>query len=215
VPTTIPQRPCSRRPVWIVVVIGLPLAILVGGCLNSPRVAPDPVKRPVRAPVADIPVSWRPAKPPRKWKSIVLHHTATEAGSVKSIHAEHLKRTTNGKPWLGIGYHFVIGNGKGMADGAVEATFRWRDQLHGAHAGNQVQNQHGIGIALVGHFDRQPPSPAQLASLRRLVSHLKTAHAIPATGLIGHGEIKKTACPGKLFPLATLKKEFAGGKVTP
>jgi len=215
VPTTIPRRPYSRRPAWVVVIIGLPLAILVGGCLDSPRVAPDLVGRPVRAPVADIPVSWRPAKPPRKWKSIVLHHTATEAGSVKSIHAEHLKRTTNGKPWLGIGYHFVIGNGKGMADGAVEATFRWRDQLHGAHAGKQVQNQHGIGIALVGHFDRQPPSPAQLASLRRLVSHLKTTHAIPATGLIGHGEIKKTACPGKLFPLAKLKREFAGGKVTP
>ena len=208
--TSIPQSPFSRRPAWSVAVIGLPLAILIGGCLGSPRVTSDSINRPAPTAVAGFPASWQPAKPLRKWKSIVLHHTATEAGSVKSIHAAHRKRITNGKPWLGIGYHFVIGNGKGMADGAVEATFRWRDQLHGAHAGKQAQHQHGIGIALLGHFDKQPPSPAQLASLRRLVFHLKTAHAIPTTGLIGHGEIKKTACPGKLFPLATLKKEFAG-----
>ena len=145
----------------------------------------------------------------------MLHHTATETGSVESIHADHRRRTTRGKPWLGIGYHFVIGNGKGMPDGAVEPTFRWRDQLHGAHAGHQGYNQHGIGIALIGHFDRQPPTPAQLASLRRLIAHLRTAHRIPASGLVGHGDIKSTACPGRLFPLATLKREFAGGSVTP
>ena len=207
---TIPQSPFSRRPAWSVAGSGLPLASLIGGCLAAPRVTSDSSNRPAPTAVAGFPASWQPAKPLRKWKSIVLHHTATEAGSVKSIHAAHRKRITNGKPWLGIGYHFVIGNGKGMADGAVEATFRWRDQLHGAHAGKQAQNQHGIGIALSGHFDKQPPSPAQLASLRRLIFHLKTAHAIPTTGLIGHGEVKKTACPGNLFPLSTLKKEFAG-----
>jgi len=218
-----PRHPIWWRPLCIVVALGVPLAVLAAGCLNSPRVPADsgsgPIPRPVTQPRIDpnsiIPSSWRPSKTPREWKTIVLHHTATEAGSVESIHASHLKRTTRGEPWLGIGYHFVIGNGKGMPDGAVEGTFRWRDQLHGAHAGHQAHNQHGIGIALIGHFDKQPPTPAQLASLRRLITHLKTAHSIPAASLLGHGDIKPTACPGKLFPLATLKQEFRSGRVTP
>jgi hypothetical protein len=220
---SVPRHPSWWRPLCLVVALGMPLAVLAAGCLNSPRVPADtgsgPIRRPVTVPRIEpasiIPLSWRPSKTAREWKSIVLHHTATEAGSVESIHANHLKRTTRGQPWLGIGYHFVIGNGKGMPDGAVKPTFRWRDQLHGAHAGHQAHNQHGIGIALIGHFDKHPPTPKQLASLRRLIAHLKTTHSIPAAGLLGHGDIKSTACPGKLFPLATLKREFRGGSVTP
>ena len=94
--TSIPQSPFSRRPAWSVAVIGLPLAILIGGCLGSPRVTSDSINRPAPTAVAGFPASWQPAKPLRKWKSIVLHHTATEAGSVKSIHAAHRKRITNG-----------------------------------------------------------------------------------------------------------------------
>lgn len=213
-----PQHPRWWRPVWTVVAIGLALAVLAAGCLNSQRVPADTASRslvmPARDETTNIPPSWRPSKTTRVWNSIVLHHTATEAGSVESIHANHRKRTTDGKPWMGIGYHFVIGNGKGMLDGAVEPTFRWHDQLHGAHAGDRAHNQHGIGVALIGHFDKQPPTPAQLASLRRLIIHLKSAHRIPVGGLVGHGDIKSTACPGRLFPLATLKKEFAASSIT-
>jgi len=214
-----PRRPRWWRPVWAVAAAALLLSALAVGCLNSLRVPADtargPLVKPTRVTTTNIPSPWRPSKTARVWNSIVLHHTATEAGSIKSIDANHRKRTTRGKPWLGIGYHFVIGNGKGMPDGAVEPTFRWNDQLHGAHAGHQVHNQHGIGIALIGHFDRQPPTPAQLASLRQLIAHLRIAHRIPAGGLVGHGDIKSTACPGKLFPLATLKREFAAGGLTP
>ena len=35
---------------------------------------------------------WQPQAKSREWKSIVLHHSATEVGSVESIHAEHLQR---------------------------------------------------------------------------------------------------------------------------
>src|SRR5262245_25118700 len=54
---------------------------------------------------------WQPAVPARNWKYIVIHHTATGSGSVESIHESHLKnKDKSGNPWLGIGYHFVIGN---------------------------------------------------------------------------------------------------------
>ena len=46
------------------------------------------------------------------WKSIVIHHSATNAGSVKGFHRYHTQQG-----WGGIAYHYVIGNGKGMKDG--------------------------------------------------------------------------------------------------
>src|SRR5262249_33711619 len=85
------------------------------------------------APRAEPPLmqTFKPEAAPREWKYIVLHHTATDSGDVQSIHEAHLQnKDKNGKPWLGIGYHFVIGNGSGMGDGAIEPTFRWKEQMH-------------------------------------------------------------------------------------
>jgi N-acetyl-anhydromuramyl-L-alanine amidase AmpD len=141
----------------------------------------------------------------------VIHHTASEAGSVESIHEAHIRRKDkDGNPWLGIGYHFVIGNGNGMGDGEIESTFRWKQQMHGAHAGDEQHNQHGIGISLVGNFDKHPPTTAQLASVKRLVSTLKIAYGISSGNVIGHAEIKATACPGKYFPMAEVSQGVRG-----
>lgn len=146
---------------------------------------------------------WKPKVAERDWRYIVIHHTATSRGSVESIHETHLARKdANGNPWLGIGYHFVIGNGNGMTDGEIEATFRWRQQLHGAHAGVGDYNNQGIGIALVGNFDQGPPTRAQLAAVKRLVATLKSDYGIAAENVVGHSDIRATACPGRYFPLA-------------
>lgn len=172
--------------------------------------APDIVRRelpsrpptPVTPPVAEL-NPWKPTVEEREWNYIVLHHTASDAGSVESIHEAHLKRKDSaGNPWLGIGYHFVIGNGNGMGDGDIEPTFRWKQQLHGAHAGAGEYNQHGIGIVLVGNFQETSPSPAQLAAVKRLVGILKADYGVRSENVIGHGDVKATACPGRYFPLA-------------
>ena len=145
---------------------------------------------------------WKPSVPARNWKYIVIHHTATSRGSVESIHQTHrTRRDASGNRWIGIGYHFVIGNGDGMADGAIEPTFRWQQQLHGAHAGEGDYNDQGIGIALVGNFDEGPPSAAQLAAVKRLVGVLKVNYRITADNVGDHSEVKATACPGKFFPM--------------
>lgn len=138
--------------------------------------------------------------PSRAWKSIVLHHSATETGSVDSIHAQHiLRKDADGRPWLGIGYHFVIGNGHGMPDGEVQSTFRWRDQLDGAHAGELNHNKNGIGICLVGDFNREPPTDAQQKSLEQLLAQLQQKFQIADKAVIHHSAIKATECPGKYF----------------
>lgn len=153
------------------------------------------------SPPAVIENPWRPQVAARDWQHIVIHHTATDSGSVERIHESHLK-----KGWLGIGYHFLIGNGKGMSDGSIEPTFRWRQQLHGAHAGKDEYNQKGIGICLVGNFEEKPPSTAQLTEVKRLVAVLRDEYSIPASRVIGHRDVKATACPGQHFPLAEVSQ---------
>ncbi len=150
---------------------------------------------------------WLAAVPESVWQYIVVHHTATGSGSVESIHAEHRRRKdADGNPWLGIGYHFVIGNGKGMKDGAVESTFRWDEQLHGAHSGDALFNARGIGICLIGNFEQAPPTKEQMQSVRTLIAVLATRHQIPRERIIGHAAVKATACPGKHFPLNELRQ---------
>ena len=150
---------------------------------------------------------WKPDVEEREWKYIVLHHTAADRGSVESIHETHLQRKDkNGNSWLGIGYHFVIGNGNGMGDGEVQPTFRWREQLHGAHAGNREYNQLGIGITLVGNFEKSPPTEAQMSSVIQLVAQLKKEYGISEDQIFGHADVKATACPGKYFPLEEIRK---------
>ena len=145
------------------------------------------------------PNPWKPdvGTADREWRHIVIHHTASSGGSVPAIHEAHLE-----KGWDGIGYHFVIGNGNGMGDGVIEPTYRWREQMHGAHAGKTEYNQHGIGICLVGNFQETHPSSAQLASVKRLVATLKHEYKVPSENVIAHKDVKATACPGKNFPLA-------------
>lgn len=137
----------------------------------------------------------------RPWQSIVVHHSATAGGDVASIDAVHRgKRDAAGKAWLGIGYHFVIGNGQKMADGQVEPTFRWTQQLAGAHAGSDQQNQRGIGICVIGDFDQADPTPKQVAATRHLIQWLAKRYAISREQVLAHRDVQATACPGKRFP---------------
>lgn len=149
--------------------------------------------------------TWPEPHQQRAWRYLVVHHSAAPSGSVETIDAEHRERTDrDGRPWLGIGYHFVIGNGRGMRDGAVEPTFRWREQLHGAHAGQAKYNEQGIGICLIGNFEEQAPTARQEQAARQLISALRQRYAISRSHVLRHMDLKQTACPGKLLPLSVV-----------
>ena len=210
--STGPSSPPTSAPAVLPPVVSSPPVT------TTPAAKPGPATRPVSEPT--VTETWKPAVATRDWKYIVLHHTATESGSVESIHEAHLQnKDKNGKPWLGIGYHFVIGNGNGMPDGEIEPTFRWRQQMHGAHAGaeNPQYNQKGIGICMVGNFENTPPTPAQMQSVKTLVHTLRDQYRIPATDIVGHRDIKSTECPGKLFPMTAVTADHwptPGGRLS-
>ncbi len=132
----------------------------------------------------------------RDWTSIVVHHSGTTSGSEESFHRYHKQV----RGWRGIGYDFVIGNGHGTPDGVIEVTFRWEKQIQGAHAGVDRYNQHGIGICLVGNFNSEHPTKAQMDALVQLVSYLQKKCHIPTSRILGHRHVKNTKCPGDRFP---------------
>jgi len=131
----------------------------------------------------------------RTWKYLVIHHSASPSGSAASFHKAHKDRG-----WDGLGYHFVIGNGRGAPDGAVQVGYRWQRQKTGAHAGDKLMNERGIGICLVGNFETGRPSARQMASLTRLCQYLSVHCGISEHGLKRHKDVRGTACPGKYFP---------------
>ncbi len=173
--------------------------------------APTRSTRPALIPVGEVPLpdGWN-RKPSRPWKAIVIHHSATDAGSAASFDRSH--REDRG--WSrGLGYHFVIGNGDGARDGEIEIGPRWRKQQGGAHAGAGAvhYNEHGIGICLVGNFEGAPPSAKQMAALRTLIRALSRRYEIAPKDVLPHKTVrpKPTNCPGARFPMDELRRAIA------
>lgn len=140
-----------------------------------------------------------------RWQSIIIHHSASPYATPES-----LDQDARASGLVGLGDHFVIGNGNGMPDGDIQPTFRWNEQIEGAHTGgtgvDKIYNQAGIGIVLIGNFEEAPPTQAQIRSARRLVRTLKSAYHVSDANIIGHRDAKATECPGKLFPMSTIKQ---------
>ncbi|MBI4036392.1 N-acetylmuramoyl-L-alanine amidase [Candidatus Daviesbacteria bacterium] len=71
------------------------------------------------------------------------------------------------------------------------------DHYLGWHAGNRDVNRRSIAIVLDGDFQNSEPSHLSLEGVARLMReqypHIKTAK------ILGHLEVSKTECPGRLF----------------
>lgn len=159
------------------------------------------------------PLTWSAIAPPAStaihpWRFIVLHHSASRGGDAQVIDRDHV--TQNG--WDGIGYHFVIGNGVDMPIGRIEATFRWRQQSHGAHAGalppQKPFNTDGIGVCLIGNYEQQAIDSVVERRLVELCAQLIDRVPTLSVGrIIGHRDVpgKSTACPGRAIDLERIR----------
>jgi len=157
---------------------------------------------PNAAPVMPV-ISLYPSK---KWKYIIIHHSATDEGSSLSFDKAHLMRG-----WDGVGYHFVINNGsKGKDDGQIEVSPRWLKQENGSHCKAGSMNTKAIGICLVGDFSKEAPTSKQMDALVYLVNKLRKYYRIPMSRIMGHGQVPgaRTECPGKNFPWRELKNRL-------
>ena len=190
------------RKLLAMTVLMLAAAALLAAALSAPPAWARSTSRRNGAPSA--PRAWSPPVKSNRWECIVIHHSATDYGGARRFDKGHKE-----KGWDDLGYHFVIGNGSDTRDGLVEVGPRWKEQRHGAHCRSpqDYYNEHGIGICLVGNFDEEKPSAAQVQSLAKLVRFLCRKYNIPASRVYTHGGVThQTACPGKHFDLKALRR---------
>ena len=221
----LPLRRGVRRRCLGALVPGL--LVLVMGCHSATPAAraglevPRPdreVTRPVRPstppPVVFARAAWTDEPPivsrlapmGQPWR-ITLHHEGMDAHDLTSAQAvaERLRTITQAQKrptWRGglgagdLAYHYCIDRAGRIWEGR---SLAWQ----GAHAGNGAANAGNIGIVLLGNFELQQPTPAQLRGLRRLLLDLCQRYHVSRHNTYGHNEIKAqyglppTCCPGR------------------
>jgi LysM repeat protein len=141
---------------------------------------------------------------PRRWKYIVIHHSATDSGTVKGMDRYHREMGMEN----GLAYHFVIGNGKGLPDGEITIGQRWIKQIQGGHLKSESLNEQSIGICLVGKFDQEAPTRKQMDRLTALVDYLTRSCRLGISAVKTHQQIHPfhTRCPGRKFPMKAFLK---------
>ena len=146
-----------------------------------------------------------------RWKFIVVHNSGTRQGNARVFDYYHrrVRRMQNG-----LAYHFVIGNGTSTGDGQVEVGDRWRRQINGGHVHSDFLNNIALGICLVGDFNRDQPTRAQLDCCEELIRYLRQrCGKIDASHypiVKPHREVNPprwaTDCPGDVFPYSWFRR---------
>jgi hypothetical protein len=188
-----------------------PMPEIVYSPNSKPRLVPPAVTAPKRTRESvykNIPRDWLPPSAlEKRWTAVVVHHSGTKNGNATIFDKWHRE----GNHWEGVGYDFVIGNGTDSGDGQIEVTFRWRKQIAGAHCGGTPgnwANKDGVGICLVGNFNRTVPTARQTQSLLKLIRFLQKRYGISKSRIYGHNSTpgaRVTDCPGKKYSMARLK----------
>ncbi|MCW8876391.1 MAG: N-acetylmuramoyl-L-alanine amidase [Kangiellaceae bacterium] len=147
-----------------------------------------------------------------RWEYIVIHHSAGNFGNIEFLQKVHRQRQA-GDPIDAIPYHFVIGNGNGMGLGEIASDWRKENNIWGAHVSgrNSERNFLGLGICMIGNFEKTPVKEQQYQALVRLCRKLMKQYNIPVENISGHGltEGEMTLCPGKYFPMQRLISEIS------
>ncbi len=143
----------------------------------------------------------------QRWDSIVIVHSGEPSGSPADIAEEH-----KAVGYDGLGFHFVIGNGKRMGDGEIHVGYRWLDQQAGADlsgVNSGFNSTSAIEICLVGDGDRRPFSDEQLYRLAQLVNALSDELGIGSESIHLHKDLAGTSSPGQFFPRAQFNELLA------
>jgi N-acetyl-anhydromuramyl-L-alanine amidase AmpD len=207
-PTAAPRQGVNWRrmlTVWLLLAAAMTIVVVLG-TLVLPRggAASGPGgKAPRTENLAEV-VKPKNMAPQRSWRFIIIHH---------GMIAPATKDGTAAAPETPSALHFIIGNGRGNgpADGKAVSTDRWLDQLDAANTrvpGHTEFNTQGIGICLIGDFDRQKPTARQMTKLQDLILYLQNLYAIPMEKVLTHNDVERVRCPGLLFPTEPLLREL-------
>lgn len=113
--------------------------------------------------------------PPGAWDRIVLIDTKSPFANGSTLHKQAVELGET----KGVGFHFVVGNGKGLDDGRPYACKFWDEQLPASAVyGRDLADGKTIVIAVAGNTDRERVTPAQSDRVRTLVLDLMRKYGI-------------------------------------
>lgn len=129
---------------------------------------------------------------------IALHHAAAVTCTAAQVDQWH-----KDNDWSGIGYHYFV-----RKDGTI---YRGRpENKMGAHVSGM--NNRSLGICAEGNYDIETTMPtAQYNAIVELISDIKTRY--PNAKVVGHREIGSSDCPGRYYPLQSIKDDAERGDI--
>lgn len=199
-----------RRLMGSLAVVILGLASLGADDPAKPQTADKPK---VAKPSMVTPEEWKSAPQPipdsRKHtpQFVTIHHGGVNwkpgrdpATFVKAVQQYGQRE----KKWPDLPYHFMI-----APDGRI---FECRPMVYEPESNTKYDLQGHIGVELMGNFETQRPSEAQLKSTVALVAWLCQDLKIDPSQVAGHKDRakKQTSCPGKDFYRYLEDGQFVG-----
>ncbi|MBV8033455.1 peptidoglycan recognition family protein [Roseateles sp.] len=166
----------------------LALLLALAGCANAPPKAPQIVS--VEA-WGGSPPAARDA--PQNIHHITIHHQGEiwKEGTDPEAYLRRLQQWSRlTKHWADIPYHYVIGT-----DGRIYAA---RPLLQAGDTNTEYDPRGHALIMLVGNFEEQQPTQAQLDAAVELTAWLAREHHLGLDAIASHKDFsKQTVCPGK------------------
>jgi hypothetical protein len=124
---------------------------------------------------------------------ITFHHSGdpkpftTSDYAETAQHLEYVREYHRSRNFQDIGYHFAI-------DRAGRVWQLRSLKYQGQHV--RYNNEHNIGVVVLGNFDLQAPSTAQKEKIKIFGQLLRKQYGLPISRVYTHQEIVKTECPG-------------------
>ncbi len=120
---------------------------------------------------------------------LFLHHTVTPVTGDEGKDLRLVQTVAFGRRFSDISYSFLV-----FPNGNVYEGRGWR--VVGAHT--EGHNSSSYGISLVGNYETQPMTDAQVAAVQAVIAEGKRlGHIDSRATLRGHRDMKATACPGR------------------
>ena len=131
---------------------------------------------------------------------VALRGQADAARRIESIRSSHV----NSRGFADIGYHYIIDPTGRVWEGRPS----WKQ---GAHV--KDQNEHNIGILVLGNFDVQRPTPQALASLDQFLAMQMQKYSVRLNNVYTHKEIGQSQCPGTNLQRYMVQTRSSGGRL--
>ena len=117
------------------------------------------------------------------WTPVTFTDAPSTAERLDLMRKSHIQRLGAGD----IGYHYIIDRAGRLWQGR-EAFYQ------GAHV--RSNNEKNIGVMVLGNFETQTPTDAQLTTLGDTLTKLIRQYRVSAKRVYTHRELNPTECPG-------------------